>query len=236
MKIERHGQAKILTQQEIELLFNKGLQTSRDRTLFGVCLYTACRIAEACSLMVKDIYTNSGAVRSTINFRKANTKGKLQTRTIPVIEDLRSLLDILAFPRGQTYLFPGRHPNHHWKHLHTNSADQILREAFERPASREPPPTAFRRTALSQMSNAGIPLRIIQEISGHNNLEQLQRYLDVKPDQVKGAIASLSMLSYTGKGEFPPVEDELSAVPLPREQLSQLSQAQSDAPEEIPDW
>jgi len=25
------------------------------------------------------------------------------------------------------------------------------------------------------MGNAGIPLRIIQEISGHNNLEQLQR-------------------------------------------------------------
>jgi hypothetical protein len=35
MKIDRHGQAKILTQQEIELLFNKGLQTDRDRTLFG---------------------------------------------------------------------------------------------------------------------------------------------------------------------------------------------------------
>jgi integrase/recombinase XerD len=26
------------------------------------------------------------------------------------------------------------------------------------------------------MSNVGIPLRIIQEISGHNNLEQLQHY------------------------------------------------------------
>jgi hypothetical protein len=26
------------------------------------------------------------------------------------------------------------------------------------------------------MSNAGIPLRIIQEISGHSNLEQLQHY------------------------------------------------------------
>ncbi|MGE5655067.1 MAG: tyrosine-type recombinase/integrase [Actinomycetota bacterium] len=63
----------------------------RDRVLFGVCLYTACRIAEACSLMVKDIYTNAGTVRSTINFRKGNTKGKLQTRTIPVIEDLRAL-------------------------------------------------------------------------------------------------------------------------------------------------
>lgn len=53
------------------------------------------------------------------------------------------------------------------------------------------------------MSNAGIPLRIIQEISGHSNLEQLQRYLEVKPDQVKGAIASLSMLSYRGKSAIP---------------------------------
>ena len=234
MKIERHGQAKILTQQEIELLFNKGLLSSRDRTLFGVCLYTACRIAEACSLMVKDIYTNSGAVRSTINFRKANTKGKLQTRTIPVIEDLRTLLTSWRSHVGQTYLFPGRHPSHQWKHLHTNSADRILREAFDRAGIEGASTHSFRRTALTQMSNAGIPLRIIQEISGHSNLEQLQRYLEVKPDQVKGAIASLSMLSYAGKEVFPRVQDELPAVPLPREELSQdLSDSSA---EEIPDW
>jgi integrase/recombinase XerD len=33
MKIEGNGQAKILTQQEIELLFNEGLQNDRDRAL-----------------------------------------------------------------------------------------------------------------------------------------------------------------------------------------------------------
>ncbi len=155
MKIERHGQAKILTQQEIELLFNKGLQTARDRTLFGVCLYTACRIAEACSLMVKDIYTNSGVVRSTINFRKANTKGKLQTRTIPVIEDLLRLLTSWRSRAGFIYLFPGRHPNHHWKHLHTNSADQILREAFERIGIEGASTHSFRRTALTSDEQRG---------------------------------------------------------------------------------
>lgn len=47
MKRERHGKAKILTPQEIYLLFNQGLKTQRDRTLFGFCLYTACRINEA---------------------------------------------------------------------------------------------------------------------------------------------------------------------------------------------
>lgn len=45
------------------------------------------------------------------------------------------------------------------------------------------------------MSNAGIPLRVIQEISGHRNLEQLQRYLEVTDEQVLGAAASLAMLS-----------------------------------------
>jgi integrase/recombinase XerD len=123
---------QILTQQEIELLFNKGLLSSRNRTLFGVCLYPACRIAEACSLMVKDIYTNSGAVRSRINGRKGNTKGKLQTMTIPVIQGLQSLLTSWRSHASETYLFPDRHPSHHWKHLHTNSADKILRKAFER--------------------------------------------------------------------------------------------------------
>lgn len=45
------------------------------------------------------------------------------------------------------------------------------------------------------MSNAGIPLRVIQEISGHRNLEQLQKYLEVSDSQVLGAASTLAMLS-----------------------------------------
>lgn len=223
MKIEGHGQAKILTQEEIELLFREGFQTERDRVLFAVCLYTACRIAEACSLMVKDVYTTSGTVRSTINFRKGNTKGKLRTRTIPVIEDLRILLMSWRSNAGQTYLFPSRHRRHHWKHLHVNSADKILRQAFERIGIEGASTHSFRRTALTQMSNSGIPLRVIQEISGHTNLDQLQRYLEVRPEQVRGAIASLSMLSYTGKASFPLIDSTVSISPSPSEELAHLN-------------
>ncbi|MEG4025919.1 hypothetical protein [Microcoleus sp. S13C4] len=64
IKIEWHWQAEIFTHPEIELLFNKGLQTSRERTLFGVCLDTACRIAEACSLKVIDVFTPANVIRS----------------------------------------------------------------------------------------------------------------------------------------------------------------------------
>ena len=67
MKIEGHGQAKIFRQQEIELLLNKGLQS--DRALWGVCLYTACQIAEACSLKVIEVFTPVGVIRSEMIIR-----------------------------------------------------------------------------------------------------------------------------------------------------------------------
>ncbi|WP_313929986.1 hypothetical protein [Trichocoleus sp. FACHB-262] len=42
------------------------------------------------------------------------------------------------------------------------------------------------------MSSAEIPLRVIQEISGHRSLQALQRYLEVLELQLEGAIAALS--------------------------------------------
>jgi hypothetical protein len=157
VKIGGHGQAAILSHPEIELLFSEGLQSDRDRALFGVCLYTAARIAEACSMLTEDVYTSGGRVRASVNIRKAATKGKLATRTIPVIEDLRSLLTAWQPHAGQIYLFPSRHSSHHWRHITSDSAAVILREACKRVGIEGASTHSFRRTALTQMSNAGHP-------------------------------------------------------------------------------
>src|SRR4028119_1985679 len=149
-KVERHGQAAILSPTEIELLFADGLQADRERALFGVCLYTAARIAEACSILSEDVYTSTGKVRDFINIRKAATKGKLATRTIPVIEDLRSLLTAWQSHAGQIYLFPSRHSSHHWRHITSDSAAVILREACKRVGIEGASTHSFRRTALTQ--------------------------------------------------------------------------------------
>jgi integrase/recombinase XerD len=193
MKIDRHGKAKILTTEEIQLLFNEGTTNDRDRTLFGVCLYTGCRINECVTLQKIDVYDRYGRVRPELILRKKNTKNKLATRTIPVLEELRLLLINYKTLPDNPYLFPGKGGR---GHLHPDSGARLLKQACRRIGLIGISSHSFRRTALTQMSNAGIPLRIIQEISGHRNLEQLQRYLEVKPEQVRGAIASLSMLSH----------------------------------------
>ena len=68
-------------------------------------------------------------------------------------------------------------------------ADKILRDATVRVKLEGVSTHSFRRTALTMMSSAGIPLRVIQEISGHNDLGTLQRYLEVSPEQKKRAVA-----------------------------------------------
>jgi integrase/recombinase XerD len=202
MKIDRHGQAKILTQSEIQLLFSQGLQSDRDRALFGICLFTACRIREACTLRTADAYDAQGRVLPVLIIRKGNTKGKLATRTIPIIDDLRRLLTNYHPGWKEVYLFPGRFGSH----IDPDSADKILRKATRRVGLIGVSSHSFRRTALTQMSDNGTPLRVIQEVSGHRNLEQLQAYIEVRDEQVLGAVTGLSMLSpvsESGKYTFP---------------------------------
>ncbi len=203
MKIDRHGRAKILSLAEIQLLFNEGLHSSRERALFGVCLYTACRIEEACTLRRKDVFDAKRRVRPELIVRKGNTKGKLATRTIWVGEELRSLLVDYNPPSYQWFLFPGRHGK---GHINPDSAARILRQAFENLGIEGASTHSFRRTALTMMSNAGIPLRVIQEVSGHRTLDELQKYLEVRPEQVRGANASLSMLSHVGKTKYDDID------------------------------
>lgn len=213
VKIDGHGQAATLSQFEIELLFNDGFQTERDRALFGICLYSACRIAEACSLFKTDVFNAQGRVRPAIIIRKGHTKGKLATRTVPVIEELRLLLAAYSSPAENPYLFPGRHARHHWKHLTPESAARILKAACSRVGIEGVSTHSFRRTALTQMSNAGIPLRVIQEISGHRTLTELQKYLEVSDSQIRGAVASLSVLSHVKKPRFPALDPQPLATP-----------------------
>ena len=212
VKVDRHGKAKILTHEELQLLFARGFTSLRDRVLFAIMLHTACRVNEAVTLRVADAYDGRGRVRAKLTFRKANTKGKLATRSIPVNEDLRRALEQYAPPARQTYLFPGQNGR---PHLHPDSASWILREALRRVQIDGASTHSFRRTALTHMSSRGIPLRVIQEVSGHRTLDELYKYLEVTDEEVLGAVSSLAMLSPLADASFgKPVYPEANATEL----------------------
>ena len=181
MKVGGNGRAKILSSAELNRLFERGLVTPRDKLLFAIAYYCACRISEALALTTNDL------VGGTVTLRKSTTKGKVATRTLPMHPKLNRYVANYNPPSG--LLFPGRYGD---KPLTRASADLILTSACKRVRIRGASTHSFRRTSLTNMSNANVPIRVIQQISGHKSLTALQRYLEVNPEQVANAIALLA--------------------------------------------
>jgi len=99
----------------------------------------------------------------------------MSTRSVPVNSELRKLLEDYSSPK--VYLFPGRYGR---GHIHPDSADKILRAALIELRIEGASTHSFRRTCLTQMHKSGVPLKVIQQISGHRTLSALQKYLEVR--------------------------------------------------------
>ena len=181
MKVDRNGQAAILSEVELKEFFNYA--SPKYRAIFGICLFTGCRISECLALRAEDI------VNGSILFRKENTKGKNKAREIAINPTLQGYLDGADLP-STGYLFPSK--NNSNKPMGSQSADEMLNKYCDMLGIKGASTHSFRRTALTMMSNAGVPLSVIQSISGHASLDALQRYLGVSPEQKKMAIAAIT--------------------------------------------
>jgi integrase/recombinase XerD len=183
-KINGHGQAKILSDGELMEFFIYTPQPYK--TIFAICLYTGCRVSEALALEKKYIG------RDVIVLPKGITKGKTDTRTIDISPELKMFLDCYKPVRESIYMFPGKRGVRDT--VSRSTAHLVLNQICSKIRVVGASTHSFRRTALTKMHNRGIPLAVIQEISGHASLADLQYYLSVTPEEKKIASYSLSFL------------------------------------------
>lgn len=178
MKNKGNGQAKILSKLELRDLFDLGFSSDRDKAIFAICFFSACRISEALQL------EKTSVTSQVIIFKKATTKGQQATREITICDDLRNILNCYQSPEPlNPYYFPGEKD-----YLRLNQASKIFNRACDKVGIKGASTHSMRRTALTQMHLQGIPLRTIQEISGHKSLAALQRYLEVSEDNKNDAL------------------------------------------------
>ena len=89
-------------------------------------------------------------------------------------------------PDKGDYVFPNAKDAS--KHMTRQAVDKALRRVCAELDVVGASTHSLRRSALTSASDKGVPLRVLQSISGHSSLEMLQRYLDVK-DEAKRAAA-----------------------------------------------
>lgn len=167
------------------------LKSNRDRALFGLGIYTGLRVGEIIALRYDQVFTASGGVRNNLKVVRLKKKNTVYSE-IPIHPKLRERLTEYQkkITKGD-WLFPSE--DSATGHLERVRAHHILRDAFDRLRLDDASTHSMRRTCLTNMSRAGVPLRTIQEISGHASLSQLQEYLAVDPADKHHAI---SMLKY----------------------------------------
>jgi integrase/recombinase XerD len=189
-KINGNGQAQIFSDADFAKI-RKNIPNKKHRLLFDVARWTGERIGAVRQLDVSDVYDVSGSPRHTINFRaqtrKASRDGRRRTRECPVHPQLREIL--LAYhPPIAGPLFPGEYGP-----LSYSSVYFFLNRAIERAGLEHKGYSthSFRRTLITRLSERGVDVKTIQQITGHQDVKCLLRYVEADPRRAQRAIALL---------------------------------------------
>jgi len=165
----RCGQAEILDSDRLDVLMAE--LKPECKAVLSTCRFTAARINEALNLKWENV------TPTAIVIPKACTKKKMATRTIPMHPKLweEVVRWRATFEKDITKHFPRR------------TVDHELRTVCGKLGLEGVSTHSFRHSALTAASSKGVPLRVIQSISGHSSLDILQRYLSVTDNQKKEA-------------------------------------------------
>ena len=203
MKVNRSGQAQILDDVQLDQLA-AAMPAGPHRIACLLTRYTACRISECLALrwgyIANGVVVFPGSITKSGKTREVDIHPRLscaldQWRT--EWSDYRlngkpihQRVDIAqgALPGADHFLFPGLGFATHMKR---QSYDRVLRRTLQELAIKGASSHSMRRSSLTKLADAGTPLRHIMEVSGHQSLDVLSRYLGCTPKQRRAAINAL---------------------------------------------
>ena len=180
MKINKFGRARILSPEELDTLID-AIPYSPHKVLAILLRYTGARVSEG--LKSKwEYYTDTHFI-----YPAPTTKTK-ETRKIPINSKLRIELDTwkaYVEPESESdYIFKGRFGSH----LTRQSMDKKLKlySPYKGVSTH-----SFRRSCLTAMNRAKVPLNVIASLSGHSSMNSLRLYLGVDESEQLDAINCL---------------------------------------------
>jgi integrase/recombinase XerD len=173
------GQAAILKEKDIQNIFQL-IDSPRNRLLFAIGIYTGLRIGEIIKLETDQVLTENGTVRNKLTVKRLKKRGTVYS-DIPIHPKLRSHI--------REWLFPSQRSAS--GHIERVQGHYIMRSAFDTLRLDGTSTHSMRRTFLTTLSRMGVPLRTVQEMSGHSSLSQLQAYLAVDPEDTRDAVHRL---------------------------------------------
>jgi site-specific recombinase XerD len=181
-----------LTDEEIVNVYNE-LSTPRDKNMFLVGVLTGLRISELLSLRVKDVYEN-GRMSEWITVARKNTKGKIESKTLPMVDEARNSLEkfisSMENPKPTDPLFKSTQGD---KAISRVMAHKILKKAFTSLKMTGKLSTHSCRKSFAQRIHKELGNRIerTQVALCHKSLSSTVSYIQVDREEVENGIRNV---------------------------------------------
>lgn len=190
--------ARPLSQEEIDLVLEEGFDGTsfmvlRNQTLFLLGLTTGFRISELLSLTVEDVQNPDGSLKDSIEVKKSKMKGKLVSRSTPLLDKVRPYLQRLCMVttlERNTYLFNSRQRD---AAIDPSQAWRVLSGAFNKVKVFETKGThALRKTFAKRVYEATQKnIYETQKALGHKSIDSTTHYLSFDREELNQKIKQL---------------------------------------------
>jgi len=183
------AQAKTLTKNEIDQVLaylEKRKYSERNRAMFFMSLWAACRVGEIAALKMGDVVNPDGSIKGEVRLSASQTKGG-QPRTVFLPKKLQEELEKYLVTR---FIRNPEVPFFHTANRLGFTANTLTQHFFwmYRNAGIEASSHSGRRSRITELAQAGIGVRTLAAIAGHRSIIVTQRYIDVNPAMIRNAV------------------------------------------------
>jgi len=187
-------QAKVLNEHEFRKLLKVCELTrykERNRMIVMLSFMLGLRAVEIAKLRVSNVVSENGEILDTLVLDKTQTKGN-KRNSVPISDKLKAELKryFIKYPHllnalssrliiSQKGVFSSQTVQHLFKHL------------YELAAIKQASSHSGRRSFITQLSDNGIAVAVIQKLARHSSLAVTQRYIEVSDAKLKNAVNSV---------------------------------------------
>lgn len=186
-------QAKVLDQDELKRLLKIVKATrypERNRLVVLLSFLAGLRACEIAQLKVKDVLSVSTDIKDTIYLKSHQTKGSSDQQVV-VSELLRK--EISHYIAKNPQLLKNRdgcllRSQKTCQGFSSQTIQNLFRALYKDANIENASSHSGRRSFITNLSEKGVSVRVIQELARHSSMVTTQRYIDVSADKLRNAV------------------------------------------------
>ena len=186
-------QAKVLNQDELKRLLKIVQFTrhkERNRLIVLLSFMAGLRACEIAQLRIKDVISEAGDVKDTIYLKSFQTKGN---------SDQQVVVSEALCKEVRQYIIKNKHLlNNREGHLlrsqktrkgfSSQTIQNLFRFLYQEAHIENASSHSGRRSFITNLSEKGVSVRVIQELARHSSMSVTQKYIDMSVDKLKNAV------------------------------------------------